>query len=117
MRAARLLPDGFEPRPGFDPDRFRDARVARIHYAKSVARWEVERGAQPLRDRTALAEQKVGSAEWLISEMLRFRGEAVVVEPPDLRQRVARRARELLRDRFRHRVRVIDDHELDVAHC
>ena len=88
------------------PIGLRDARVARIHYSKQVARWEVERGAQPLRDGSATAEQKVGSPEWLVGEILRFRGEAVVLEPADLRRSVARRARELLSELGLARLRV-----------
>jgi proteasome accessory factor C len=106
MRSATLKPEKFEPREGFEPDRLRDARVARIHYSKQVARWEVERGAQPLRDGSATAEQKVGSPEWLVGEILRFRGEAVVVEPADLRRSVAQRARELLSELGLARLRV-----------
>lgn len=106
MRTAVLGTEAFEPREGFEPDRLRDARVARIHYAKSVARWEVERGAQPLRDGSAVADQKVGGLDWLVGEILRFRGEAVVVEPPDLRRSVARRARELLSELGLARLRV-----------
>jgi predicted DNA-binding transcriptional regulator YafY len=37
----------------------------------------------------------VGSAEWLVGEILSFRGRAEVLEPADLRTRVARRAAEL----------------------
>ncbi len=106
MRSAALTPEKFEPREGFEPDRLRDARVARIHYSKHVARWEVERGAQPLRDGSATAEQKVGSPEWLVGEILRFRGEAVVIEPADLRRSVAERARELLSELGLARLRV-----------
>ena len=39
--------------------------------------------------------QSVGSAEWLVGEVVSYRGEAVVLEPPELRARVAQRAREL----------------------
>ena len=106
MRSAALGSEKFEPREGFEPDRLRDARVARIHYSKRVARWEVERGAQPLRDGSATAEQKVGGTEWLVGEILRFRGEAVVLEPADLRLSVARRARELLSELGLARLRV-----------
>jgi proteasome accessory factor BC len=106
MRSATLGSEKFEPREGFEPDRLRDARVARIHYSKQVARWEVERGAQQLRDGSATAEQKVGGTEWLVGEILRFRGEAVVLEPPDLRRSVARRARELLSELGLARLRV-----------
>ena len=106
MRSATMRPEKFEPREGFEPDRLRDARVARIHYSKRVARWEVERGAQPLRDGSAAAEQKVGGTEWLVGEILRFRGEAVVIEPPDLRRSVAHRAKELLSELGLARLRV-----------
>jgi predicted DNA-binding transcriptional regulator YafY len=37
----------------------------------------------------------VGSAEWLVGEVVSYRGEAVVLEPQELRARVAQRAREL----------------------
>jgi predicted DNA-binding transcriptional regulator YafY len=95
MRSASLTGDSFEARAGFQPTRLGDARTARVLYAKPVARWSIERGARPLRDGTALAEMPVGSSEWLVGEILSFRGEAVVLEPDDLREQIARRAREL----------------------
>ncbi len=106
MRAAASTGETFEPREGFEPVRLRDARVARIVYSKDVARWEVERGAQELTDGTALMEQKVGSPEWLVSEILRFLGEAAVVEPDDLRKLVAARAKALLSSLGLSRLRV-----------
>jgi proteasome accessory factor BC len=106
MRDARLTDEEFQPRGDFEPERLQGARVARIHYSRTVARWEVERGARLLADGTALGEEKVGSSEWLVSEILRFRGEAVVVEPDDLRVLVARRARELAQELGLARLRV-----------
>ncbi len=106
MRSATKSADRFEPREGFELDHLRNARVARILYSKNVARWEVERGAQLLRDGTAIAEQKVGSPEWLVGEILRFRGDAAVLEPDDLRRRIARRSRELLTELGLARLRV-----------
>jgi predicted DNA-binding transcriptional regulator YafY len=106
MRGARSTGEAFEPRKGFEPVRLRDARVARIVYSRAIARWEVERGAGELTDGTALMEQKVGSPEWLVSEILRFLGEAVVVEPEDLRKLVAARARALLSSLGLSRLRV-----------
>src|SRR5204863_5930970 len=50
MRNAKLTRRRFEPRPGFDPHEFSSARVVRIWYSPRVARWEVEKGATPLRD-------------------------------------------------------------------
>ena len=48
-----------------------------------------------LKDGTALAEMPVGSPEWLIGEILSQRGEAVLLEPAEMRKEVANRAREL----------------------
>ena len=74
MRTARIQRGHFEPREGFDPHEFRDARTARIWYSKVVARWEVEKGADPLDDGSAVAEKPVGSAEWLVGEILTLPG-------------------------------------------
>lgn len=96
MRRACLMSERFEPREGFEPRALRDARPARIWYSPQVARWRLERaGARPLVDGAALAETPVGSIDWLIGEILSNLGEAVVLEPPDLRVRIAKRAREL----------------------
>jgi proteasome accessory factor C len=95
MRKAKLLRKSFKPREGFDPSELKQATSARIWYSPSVARWEVEKGATPLLDGSAIAEKAVGSAEWLVGEVVSYRGEAIVLEPQDLRARVARRAREL----------------------
>ena len=106
MRSARLQRAHFEPREGFDPHEFRDARPARIWYSKEIARWEVEKGASALDDGSAVAEKPVGSAEWLVGEILSYRGEAVVLEPPELRKAVADRAKDLQRELGLSRVRV-----------
>jgi proteasome accessory factor BC len=107
MRSARLTEEAFEPREGFEPRGLRDARPARIWYSPEVARWRVERGdARALTDGAALAEAPVGSAEWLVGEIFSYRGEAVVLEPDDLRRRIAQRARELPRELGLSRTRV-----------
>ncbi|MBD0330231.1 MAG: WYL domain-containing protein [Thermoleophilia bacterium] len=98
MRSARLLDDRFHPREGFEPRGLRGARAARIWFAPTIARWQVERGARPLADGAAVAETAAGSDEWLIGEILSFRGDAVLLEPADLRPRVAARAEQLARD-------------------
>jgi predicted DNA-binding transcriptional regulator YafY len=95
MRKAKVLRKGFTPREGFDPAELHGATTARIWYSPAVARWEVEKGARPLVDGAAIADKSVGSAEWLVGEVVSYRGEAIVLEPPDLRARVALRAREL----------------------
>jgi proteasome accessory factor C len=96
MRNAALTPERFEPRPGFEPRGLRDARTAKVLYLKGVAaRWAIERGATPLKDKTAVSEMPVGSPEWLIGEILSQRGSAVLLEPDEMRTAVAERAREL----------------------
>jgi predicted DNA-binding transcriptional regulator YafY len=71
-----------------------------------VARWAVERGARPLKNGTALAEMPVGSAEWLVGEILAYRGEAIVLEPDDLRRQIGARSRELASELGVSRLRV-----------
>jgi predicted DNA-binding transcriptional regulator YafY len=95
MRKAKLLRKSFTPREGFDPSELTRATSAKIWYSPAVARWEVEKGATPLVDGSALSEKAVGSAEWLVGEVVSYRGEAIVLEPHELRARVAQRAREL----------------------
>jgi proteasome accessory factor C len=106
MRSAMLTDKQFEPRPGFQPTRLGDARTAKVLYTKAVARFALERSARPLRDGTALSEMPVGSPEWLVGEILSFRGEAIVLEPGDLRKRIAERARELASELGVSRLRV-----------
>jgi proteasome accessory factor C len=107
MRSARLTRQRFERREGFDPRGLHDARPVRIWYSPEVARWRLERGtATPLADGSAVEEAPVGSEEWLLGEILSFRGEAVVVEPVELRRLIAERARELQRELGLTRVRV-----------
>ncbi|HKU59540.1 MAG TPA: WYL domain-containing protein, partial [Gaiellaceae bacterium] len=95
MRNAKLTRKSFTPRDGFDPSELHHATTARIWYSPAVARWEVEKGARPLVDGAAIAEKAVGSADWLVGEVVSYRGEAIVLDPPELRARVAHRAREL----------------------
>jgi len=95
MRKAKVLRKSFTPRDGFDPAELHGATTARIWYSPAVARWEVEKGARPLVDGAAIADKSVGSADWLVGEVVSYRGEAIVLEPQDLRARVAHRAREL----------------------
>jgi proteasome accessory factor BC len=99
MRNARLTDETFEPRPGFAPRGLLHARTALVWFSPEVGRWRLERGgARPLADGAALAETQVGSEEWLVGEIFSHRGEAVVLEPEDLRRRVGERAAELLRE-------------------
>ncbi len=106
MRSAKLQKERFEPREGFEPTRLRGARTARVLYTPEIARYEIERGARKLVGGGALREIPVGSDEWLESEILSKRGEAIVLEPAELRSRVAARARELAKELGVERMRV-----------
>jgi proteasome accessory factor BC len=106
MRTAKLSKERFEAREGFDPGELRGARQVVIWYSPEVARWEIEKGARRLADKSAVTERPVGSEDWLIGEILSFRGEAVVHEPDDLRRRIAERARSLQQELGLSRVRV-----------
>jgi predicted DNA-binding transcriptional regulator YafY len=97
IRSAKKLRERFERRPEFDPQRFGGTQTVRIWYSPEVARWEVERGATPLADGSAVREIPAGE-DWLVGEILSYRGEAAVLEPADLRKRVATRAKELARE-------------------
>jgi predicted DNA-binding transcriptional regulator YafY len=92
MRSARITRDSFDVRAGFEPHWLQGARVARVRYSPAAAPWRIERGATPLADGAALAEISVGDPDWLVSEIFSACGDAVVVEPEDLRARVAERA-------------------------
>jgi proteasome accessory factor BC len=98
MRSAKLTKEKFDVRKDFDPVRLRDARRALVLYTPVIARYELERGARRLTDKSALRELSVGSEEWLESEILSKRGEAVVIEPPELRERIAERAKTLAKE-------------------
>ncbi len=101
MRSARLTDERFEPREGFDPSYLRNPRVARLLHSPAIARWKLERGAQPLTDRSAIADVPYKTEEWLLSEVLADGGETVVLEPQRLRDVVAKRARRLQRETAR----------------
>ena len=106
MRSARLTDERFEPREGFDPHFLEDASPVRVRYGKPVAKYRVERGAIRLTDGSALATLHVGTSDWLIGEILADRGEAVVVEPAEVRPAIAKRAAQLVRELRLSRVKL-----------
>jgi predicted DNA-binding transcriptional regulator YafY len=95
MRRAELLDETFELRPGLVPQKLRDTGTARVLFSPVVARWRIERGATPLSRGYALEDVRVGGPDWLVGEILSFRGEAEVLEPAALRKEVLRRAKRL----------------------
>jgi proteasome accessory factor C len=106
MRSARLTDERFEAREGFDPHFLEATSQVRVRYAKPIARYRVERGATPLTDGSALATLRVGTSDWLVGEILADRGDAVVLEPENMRAAIAKRARALLRELRLSRVKI-----------
>jgi proteasome accessory factor C len=101
MRNARLLDTPFVPRPEFAPQSTQ--RSVTVVFSEDVARWRLESGARrlgarPLVDGTAAEELQYGSEDWLVGEILSFRGAGVLLGPKQLRTRVAKRARALQRE-------------------
>jgi predicted DNA-binding transcriptional regulator YafY len=106
MRSAKLTREKFDAREGFEPTRLRDARTAKVLYDKEIARWAIERGARPLADGNAVRDLPVGSDEWLEGEVLSLRGQAVLLEPDEVRRSIAERAKALAKELGVERMRV-----------
>ncbi len=64
--------------------------IARVRFSPERARSELEGrlGAQPTADGGAVAAITYGSLDWLIPEIVRYRGQAEVLDPPSLREQV-----------------------------
>ncbi|MGH2762699.1 MAG: helix-turn-helix transcriptional regulator [Thermoleophilaceae bacterium] len=105
IRSATVLDEGFEPRPGIEPDihgwprtgEVADARTARVWMAPERARWarEDKRVVQELADGAAVVELPFAGHRYLAREILKEAGDAVVLEPDDARQAVLEAAEAL----------------------
>ena len=93
MRSVALLDETFEPQAGLEPDPLQG--TALVLFDKSEAARRIERGARPISGGKALEHLAYGERDWLVGEILSFRGTAVVLEPADVRELVAARARDL----------------------
>ncbi|MBJ7348113.1 MAG: WYL domain-containing protein, partial [Thermoleophilaceae bacterium] len=108
VRSIRATGESFEPREGMEPELDGWARtgvlatstVARIWIAPDRARWAKEdhEVVAELRDGSILIELPYGGTSWLITEIFKFAGDAVVLEPAEARTAVQRAARALLAD-------------------
>jgi proteasome accessory factor BC len=103
IKEANLSRAAYEPRPqmsDLDHSLGGEVGIARIWFTPERARWELEGrpGAQPARGGAAVADVTYGSREWLVSEILRYRGQAEVIEPDVVRTQVRRSAEQLLRE-------------------
>ena len=103
IKDADLIDEEYEPRTemaDLDHSLGGDVGVARVWFSAGRARWELEGrpGTRPLEDGSAVAEVTYGSRAWLISEILRYRGQAEVLEPAIVREEVAEAAAALLEE-------------------
>ena len=110
IRGARLLDERFErrdeitasgpylpygPRPGSGGT---VAQSASVWCSPDLARWMVEqhRSRERFADGSALVEIPYASADWLVKELLKYQGDAVLFEPVALRRQVAEMAESVL---------------------
>lgn len=108
VRSVEETGESFEPRPGMEPELDGWARTgvvsssntARIWIAPERARWAREEYdvKAELRDGAIVIELPYGGTGWLVTEIFKFAGDAVVLEPADARAEVQRAARELLQE-------------------
>jgi proteasome accessory factor C len=105
IRDARLLEERFEPRAEMGdlaPRLGGEVGIARVLFTAERARWELEGrpGALAVEGGGAVADIAFASPAWLVPEILRYRGQAQVLEPAALRDAVRAQAEQLL-DRSR----------------
>jgi proteasome accessory factor C len=111
IRSARLLDERFARRPdiaasgpylpwGTPPAEGEStvAQSASVWASPSLARWMLEKhpSRERFNDGSVLVEIPYASAEWLVRELLKYQGDAVLFEPVGLRRTVAELADELL---------------------
>ena len=101
VKAAEVLEEGFEPRPEVDPaadvegwprtGEVPASRRARVWISPERARWAREERpvAEELADGAVVVELAFAGTDWLVREVLKEAGDAVVLEPADAREAVA----------------------------
>jgi proteasome accessory factor C len=108
IRSATVLEERFRRRPeimaagpylpfGADHDRAATAQSASVWCSAELARWMIEEHPSWERhpDGSVLVEIPYASEEWLVKEVLKHQGDAVLFEPVALRRRVAELAAEV----------------------
>ena len=105
IRAAEVLDERFEPRPGVEPDiegwprtgEVPASRAARVWVAPERARWAREERAvvDELDDGAVVVELHYAGEDWLAREILKEAGDAAVLEPDDARAGVLEAAEAL----------------------
>src|SRR3954454_3614115 len=105
IRTATMTDEEFEPRPGIEPDvqgwprtgEVPASRAARVWISPERARWarEDRRVTDELRDGAVIAEVHYAGDDWLVREILKEAGDAVVLEPEEARLAVLDAAEQL----------------------
>jgi predicted DNA-binding transcriptional regulator YafY len=107
VKSAEVLEDTFQPRPEVDPAADVDgwpstgevpaSARARVWISPERARWESEERpvAQHLADGSVIVELAFAGTDWLVREVLKLAGDAVVLEPEDAREAVLAATRAL----------------------
>ncbi|HEY2160254.1 MAG TPA: WYL domain-containing protein [Solirubrobacteraceae bacterium] len=100
IKSASVSPETFEPRHDVDPaadvggwprtGEVPASRRARVWVSPERARWarEQRRVAQELEDGAVVVELGFAGVDWLVREVLKEAGDAVVLEPADARESV-----------------------------
>jgi proteasome accessory factor C len=108
MKSIKVLKASFEPRDvdlssyqADTPATLEEApRTTTVRFAPDIARWILENrsDAVQLTDGSAVLRLATAGDQWLIEEILKYRGSATVVGPDDLRSRIAKRAKKLAKE-------------------
>ncbi len=108
IRSVNATNELFEPREGMEPELdgwastgvVSTATVARIWIDPERARWVREEHdvTSEQRDGSIIIELPYGGTGWLVTEIFKFAGDAVVLEPAEARAEVQRAARALLHE-------------------
>jgi proteasome accessory factor BC len=100
IRRAHVTEDTFEPRPEVDPGaevegwmrtgEVQASRTARVWISPERARWarEQRRVVDELVDGSIIVQLSFAGTDWLVREVLKEAGDAVVLEPEDAREAV-----------------------------
>jgi predicted DNA-binding transcriptional regulator YafY len=107
FRSASVTEDPFEPRPGVDPmadiegwprtGEVPESQRARVWISPDRARWERERRTviEEREDASVVVDIGFAGVDWLVREVLKEAGDAVVLEPAEAREAVLAAAREI----------------------
>src|SRR5947208_4490203 len=95
IKSAEVTGESFEPRPGVEPDvhgwpatgEVEASRSARVWISPERARWarEDRRVIEELKDGAVIVDLHYAGENWLVREILKEAGDAVVLEPDDAR--------------------------------